>query len=332
MPPVPASMNALVFTGTGLAMEERPIPLPGPGEARIRVTMAGICNTDVELYQGYYGFSGVAGHEFTGVVDRAPDQPELEGLGVTAEINCGCGACLDCLAGDPRHCPTRTVIGIVARQGAFAQYLVVPITNLHLLPKGVDDTQAVFTEPLAAALEIAEQVHLTPRTKTLVLGDGKLGLLIACALRVFCPSLVCVGKHPEKLAVAQAHGVKTIHVSGPDQYARHIGEFGRFDVVVEATGSENGPALALDWVKPRGTLVAKTTSRNPSLIDMARVVVDEIRIQGSRCGDFSWALSFLEQGLVEVTRLVEEIYSFDRFEEAMARAMTPGAKKVLVKF
>ena len=328
---LPRAMRAVFFTGQGLRLEERPVPEPGPGEALVRVRLVGICNTDLELFQGYYGFTGIAGHEFIGEVAAAPDAPEWQGRRVTAEINCGCGQCPGCLQHDPRHCATRTVLGIVGRDGAFAQYLTVPVANLHAIPDSLPDERAVFTEPLAAALNVAEQTHLTPRTRLAVLGDGKLGLLAACSLRMFCPQLTLIGKHVEKLAIAEAHQVNTRLIQGAEDLPALIDELGRFQVVVEATGSEQGPAAAINLLEPQGTLVAKTTSRNLSQLDMAKVVVDEIRIQGSRCGDFAWALAFLAQGLVDVAPLVQGVYDLHEFETAFEAARTRGAMKVLVR-
>ena len=240
-------------------------------------------------------------------------------------------ACVGCLQGDPRHCPERTVLGIVGRDGAFAQYVLAPMENLHAIPEEIPDQQAVFLEPLAAALRVAEQTHLTPRTKLAVLGDGKLGLLAAMSLRLFTPGLLLIGKHEEKLALAEAHNVRTMRINGPEDLPALAGKQGLFEVVVEATGSEAGPAAALDLLRPQGTLVAKTTSRNPSQLDMARVVVQEIRVLGSRCGDFTWALSFLGQGLTDVEPLIAGIYDLEDFEQAFAHAARRGAMKVLVR-
>ncbi|WP_300160605.1 alcohol dehydrogenase catalytic domain-containing protein [Solidesulfovibrio sp.] len=321
-------MQAVIFEGGTVRMEIRPDPVPGPGEVRVAVRLAGICNTDVELLRGYMGFAGIPGHEFVGVVDAAPEHPELLGRRVTAEINLGCGRCHTCLTAGPRHCPDRTTLGIAGKDGAFAEYLTMPASLVHPIPEAVGDAEAVFIEPLAAALEPGQQQHLTAATRLLVLGDGKLGILCACALRRLCPDLVLAGRHERKLAIAAAQGVA---VRLADAAALRT-EFGPFDVVVEATGRPDGLAFALDLVRPEGTVVLKTTTFAPTPLNMARVVVDEVRLVGSRCGDFRLAAAYLRDALVDVLPLVEAVFPFAAFPEALAAASRPGAMKVLVEF
>ncbi|MBI5520994.1 MAG: alcohol dehydrogenase catalytic domain-containing protein [Desulfarculus sp.] len=312
------------------SLVERPAPRPQPGQALLKVRLAGICNTDLELLAGYYGFVGVPGHEFVAVVQEAPGHDYLEGLRVVADINVGCGQCPRCRLGDPRHCPQRRVIGIKHWDGALAQYLLAPVSSLHGVPDGLPSPAAVFAEPLAAALEVGRQVPLDPEMRVAVLGDGKLGLLAALGLRHQVPGLLLMGHHPAKLAIAQAQGVATLLVERggiwppPGQ--------GPFDLVVEATGHPQGPALALDLLRPQGTLVLKTTSHLPTNINLARVVVDEIAILGSRCGDLALALDYLAQGRLDVRPLIAQTYPFAELTTALEHARRPGALKILLRF
>lgn len=321
-------MRAVTFTDGAVRLVERPAPVPGPGEVRIAVTLAGICNTDIELLRGYMGFSGIPGHEFVGVVDTAPGHPELLGRRVTAEINLGCGDCPTCRAFGPRHCPNRTTLGIAGKDGAFADYLTMPAALLHPVPDTVADAAAVFVEPLAAALEPGQQLHLRAGMSVLVLGDGKLGILCACALRRLCPAIVLAGRHEAKLAIAAGQGVA---VRRADVAALRR-EFRPFDVVIEATGRPEGLADALDLIRPEGTIVLKTTTFATTPVNMARVVVDEVTLVGSRCGDFGLATAYLRDRLVDVSPLVEATYPFATFPEALAAASRKGAMKVLVDF
>jgi len=325
-------MRAVRFADGEISFVTLPRPRPGPNQVLLKPVLAGICNTDLELLQGYHAFHGVPGHEFVAVVAKAPGRPELLGRRVVCDINIGCGRCQWCAAGDPRHCETRRVIGILNWPGAYAGYLCAPAANLHLVDDAVSDEEAVFAEPLAAALEVAQQVHVTASLKMAILGDGKLGLLAALGLRHYNPGLLLAGKHPKNLAIAQRQGVATFQVKTPQAYKDLARELGLFDLVVEATGRPEGINHALSLVRPEGTIVVKTTSHEPSKIDLARVVVDEINILGSRCGDLALALDFLRNKWVKVRPLIEAIYPFARFKEAFARARRPGAKKVLIRF
>jgi len=315
------AMKRVFFDSGRITLQDVPTPLPGPGEVLVRVLWAGICNTDIELLKGYHGFRGVPGHEFVGVVESAPDSPEAQrllGQRVTADINIGDGP------GDARHVPGRRVLGIVNKDGAFAEYLTLPMANCHIVPHAVDNRAAVFAEPLAAALEVGQQVHLQATDRVAVLGDGKLGILIATALRHGCPGIVLIGKHGDKLAVASRQGVRTAMLQDAPA-------LGPFDVVVEATGRPDGVETALDLVRPEGTIVLKTTTLERSCLDMARIVVNEIVLKGSRCGNIPLALGFLRDKLVDVGELVEADYPLERFEEAFALASRPGCRKVLLK-
>jgi threonine dehydrogenase-like Zn-dependent dehydrogenase len=295
-------MKAVVFgrqpgRETGLRLsEDYPVPQPPPGEVRIRTTTAGICNTDLEIVRGYAGFQGVLGHEFVGVVDQAEDQA-LIGRRVVGEINASCGICPTCHAGRSSHCPARTALGIRGRDGVLAEYFCLPSHNLHLLPDGIPDEAAVFTEPLAAACEILEQVHIRPTDRVAVLGDGKLGLLVAQVLALTGCELTVVGRHQAKLAILAARGIPTQRADGdPVRDA---------DMVVECTGQSEGFHAAGEMLRPGGTLVLKSTYHGLVQADLSRLVVDEVSVIGSRCGPFPAALRLLALGLVEVASLVE---------------------------
>ncbi|MFW6023200.1 MAG: alcohol dehydrogenase catalytic domain-containing protein, partial [Myxococcota bacterium] len=269
-------MKALCFDDD-LTLRDVDPPAPGPNEATIRVRMAGICNTDVEIARGYMGHRGVLGHEFVGRVEAAPD-PAWVGKRVCGEINLACGACDACRRGLGRHCPTRRVLGILGKDGCFAEQLTLPLANLHEVPDVLSDELAVFAEPLAAAHEVLQQIAVDPDARVLVLGDGKLGLLLTAVLLQTGAEVTLVGKHDDKLALAQRRGAQTCTPDSLDGTG--------FDVVVEATGSPRGLALALDRIRPRGTLVLKSTFHGAPEVDTARIVIDEIRIVGSRCGPF----------------------------------------------
>src|SRR5918911_1761337 len=291
------------------------------GEALVRVRVAGVCNTDVEIVRGYAGFEGTLGHEFVGEVVEAPGGHEaLAGRRVVGEINAGCGRCELCRAGDPRHCPERTVLGIVGRDGAFAEYLSLPAANLLPVPEEVSDERAVFTEPLAAACGITERVSIEEGARVAVIGDGKLGLLCAQALRALTRSSVTlVGRHDSKLQIAARRGVETVRAEELSAAMRRT-----FDFVVEASGSPEGFRAALELLRPRGTLVLKSTFHGATEIATAPVVVDEIQIVGSRCGRFRPALELLRRGDVDVDSLVHEELPLSEGVSAMERAAAPG--------
>jgi threonine dehydrogenase-like Zn-dependent dehydrogenase len=324
-------MRAVVFENGRVRVVRRPRPRPVETEARIKVLWAGICATDLELLSGYHDFSGIPGHEFVGEVVQAAGRPDLTGRRVVAEINAGCGQCPDCRAGDARQCLQRKALGIRGWDGAFAEEIAAPLANLHLVPPEVTDEEAVFTEPLAAALRIAEQIHLTPGLKAAVLGDGKLGLLTALTLKVFLPDLVLWGRRPERLALARDQGVAVGLVPAGISPAGLAEMAGTFDLVIEATGRVDGLDFALALVRPRGTVAAKTTLRSPSRIDLADLVVREIRLTGSRCGRFEPALGFLKEKRIRVSPLIEARYPLADFPRALEHARRPGAGKVLIR-
>ena len=311
-------MRALRWDGTRLALaRDAPDPTPGPGEALVRVHLAGICRTDLEITRGYLGFRGTPGHEWVGHV-LAADDPGLVGTRVVGEINLACGVCPSCVAGLGRHCPTRRVLGIVGADGAFADLIAVPAANLHPVPGQVSDREAVFAEPLAAAFENLDQVPGIAGARGIVLGDGKLGLLVAQVLAGAGADVVLTGHHPAKLARAHALGIRT---GTPAAGA---------DLVVDASGAPDGLARALALVRPRGTVVLKTTVAAEHRLDLAPAVINEVTIVGSRCGRFPPALAALAAGRVAVAPLVDAVYPLDDAEGAFVRARTPGTLKVLV--
>jgi threonine dehydrogenase-like Zn-dependent dehydrogenase len=297
-------------------------PQPAAGEVRVRTTLAGICNTDLEIVRGYAEFQGVLGHEFVGVVDQAED-PGLVGRRVVGEINIGCGICELCLAGRTTHCLERTALGIRGRDGTLAEFFCLPESNLRVVPSGVPDRVAVFTEPLAAACQVLEQVHVRPSDRAIVLGDGKLGLLVAQVLALTGCDLTAVGRHEEKLAILAARGIPT--KLGDE------GLSGNADLVVECTGRAEGFEAGRRLVRPGGTLVLKSTYHASVQVDLSSLVVDEIQVIGSRCGPFAAALRQLERGWVDVISLIEAEYPLDEALAAFEHAGRRGALKVLVR-
>ena len=316
-------MKALRVEKRGVALRDIERPARDD-EALVRVILSGVCNTDLEIARGYAGFKGTIGHEFVGIVEAAPEN-KLVGQRVVGEINAGCGKCDLCLAGDPRHCAARTVLGIVGRDGAHAEYLQLPLANLLPVPSQIPDEHAVFTEPLAAACAIAERVSITKDTKVAVIGDGKLGLLTAQTLALTGAPFLLIGKHPEKLRIAERRGIETATVKQAQKRKRE------FDVIVEASGAAPGFALALELLKPRGTLVLKSTFHGATEINAARVVVDEISIVGSRCGRFAPALDLLKKGAIELDSMISEEYPLTKGVLAMDRAGKKGVLKVLLR-
>jgi threonine dehydrogenase-like Zn-dependent dehydrogenase len=317
-------MQAIVFDGRLKLSGDRPKPVPARGEALIRITMAGICNTDMEITKGYLGFRGTIGHEFTGIVEAEGGRSKrLVGKRVVGEINCGCGACGLCLGGLEKHCPHRTTIGILGRDGAFAEYMTLPVGNLHEIPDGLSDEEAVFTEPLAAAFEILEQVRIGPSDSVLVLGDGKLGILCALVLKLTGAQLTLAGKHPSKLGIARDQGV-------PVTLTKDLSAGGKYDVVVEATGSAGAFETAMMLTRPRGVIVLKSTVAHGTPINLAPLVIDEITVVGSRCGPFKPALKALARGLVDVRPLISAVFPLEDAKKAFAAARKRSTLKVLL--
>ena len=315
-------MRALYFDEELSYRPDAPDPAPPPGEALIRTRLAGICNTDLEIMRGYLGFTGVLGHEFVGEVVRADDAPDLVGRRVVGEINAYCGVCPTCRRGDPTHCPNRTTLGIDRRDGTMADYFTLPLHLLYPVPPSIPDEWAVFTEPVAAACEIIEQVAIRPTDRVIVLGDGKLGLLVAQVLGLTGCDLLAVGRHLDKLAILERRGIR-IQLAG-DEVPPGA------DVVVEATGNAEGFAAARSLVRPRGTLVLKSTFHGDVSLDLSMVVVDEVTIVGSRCGPFPAALRLLEGRLLDVEPLIQETCSLEDGLVAFGRAAASGVLKVLL--
>ncbi len=319
-------MQAIVFDGRLRLTGDRPKPVPARGEVLIRIAMAGICNTDMEITKGYLGFRGIIGHEFTGVIEGQGGRAgRLVGKRVVGEINCGCRRCDLCLGGLEKHCPHRTTIGILGRDGAFAEYMTLPAGNLHEIPEGLSDEEAVFTEPLAAAFEILEQVRIGPSDRVLVLGDGKLGLLSALVLKLTGARLTLAGKHPAKLGIARDQGV-------PVTLAKDLPAGGTYDVVVEATGSAQAFETAMMLTRPRGIIVLKSTVAHGTPINLAPLVIDEITVIGSRCGPFKPALKALARGLVDVRPLISAVFPPGEAKKAFAAARNRNNLKVLLDF
>jgi alcohol dehydrogenase len=318
----------------------KPLPKLQPKWALIRVRLAGICNTDIEILRGYHAFRGSPGHEFVGDVAKvrgvsAREEAKWLGRRVCGEINVGCSAyafrlvCAYCRRGLKTHCARRTVLGIVGHDGAFAEYLTLPLENLHLVPNSVTDQQAVFVEPLAAACEILEQVDVKKFCEAAVLGDGKLAQLIARVLHTKIPRVVMYGKHGKKLALAREAGIKTKRVRGDMSDLRKIKE--TFPLLVEATGSPTGLALAQQMTEPRGTLALKSTFHGATLVETWPIVVKELTVLGSRCGPFAKALALLRTGKVDPRPLITRTFPLSEAQKAIQFAQKPGVMKILLR-
>jgi threonine dehydrogenase-like Zn-dependent dehydrogenase len=314
-------LQALVFDGTNAKFaSNHPDPKPVTGEAVIRPLRVGICATDIELCRGYMGFKGVLGHEFVGVAETGP----FAGRRVVGEINCSCWTCPTCVAGRPSHCPHRTVIGILNHDGAFADFIAVPQRNLHAVPDSIPDDVAVFTEPLAAAFQIPAQVYVDHDSRIVVLGDGRLGNLCAQVLAGISSHVTVVGKHPEKLALLQGpREIATRLLSEIEPSHDH-------DLVVDCTGSPTGLPTALLLVRPRGTIVLKTTVAGTQTLPWAPFVIDEVTLVGSRCGPFDRALDGLAKGDVDVLPLITDRFDLSHGLAALQRAQVRPVLKVLI--
>lgn len=318
-------MRALVLDADGPRLDAGcPRPVPGHGEVRVRPTRMGICATDLALIAGYAGFRGVLGHEFVGTVDAVGHNADASWVGrrVVASINVGCGRCQTCLGEGPEHCATRTVVGIRGRDGAFAEALVVPVANLFAVPDSVDEDEAVFTEPLAAAVRVREQVQPRVGDRVAVVGPGRLGLLIAQVLADAGARVAVLGRRASSLVLPRALGLDTGMAAEAPADA--------FGVVVEATGNDGGLAEAMRLVRPRGRLVLKSTYAGRAQVDLSKLVVGEVSVLGSRCGPFAPALRLLAQGRVQVRPLIDARYGLDQALDALAHAGRPGVRKVLL--
>lgn len=321
-------MKAIVFDKELKLDNNYEKPVPKKGEALVKVKLAGICNTDYEITKGYMGYKGVLGHEFVGVVEDVNDEDKsLVGKRVVAEINYGCHDvnCEWCNKGLVRHCPNRHTIGIWKKDGCFAQYITLPIEVLFEVPENVSDEQVVFVEPLAAACEILEQLHIQPIQKVLVQGDGKLGLTTALTLNAFNYDVTLVGKHQNKLDIAKKQGVKTVLLDNLEIKPE-------WEIVVEATGSISGFETAMALTKPRGTLVLKSTVAGAKEFNLAPIVINEITVLGSRCGQFKPALKLLENNRIDFKPFISGVYSVDDAMEAFEKNKEKDTLKVLIKF
>ncbi len=315
-------MKATFFDGKNMNYNEN-YPDPVPGEVLVRVSLAGLCGTDLEILDGYMAYDGVLGHEFVGVVEKS-NNPDLIGKRVVGEINAGCGVCESCEKGMDRHCPNRTVLGILKRDGAFAEYLSLPEKNLHVIPDSITDEQAVFVEPLAAAFEIKEQVSLQPQWSVAVVGDGRLAQLIIQVLKLTCPNLTCFGRHSSKLESLVNSGIKIkIGIEPSDEQS--------FDLVVEATGSNSGFGDTMKLIKPRGTVILKSTIASRENLDLTPAVVNEITLIGSRCGLFKPAIDALASGIVSVDSMIDSTFPLEQFLKAIQHAKKPDTLKVFLK-
>lgn len=318
-------MRALLFDKQLKITENHPYPTPPEGEALIKIILAGICNTDLEIIKGYMDFSGIPGHEFVGVVEKitGPNQGLLNKK-VAGEINCACNNCEYCDNGLKTHCPNRTTLGIAGRDGCFGEYITLPVENLFTIPENVSNEEAVFVEPLAAAFQILEQISIHPTDKVLVLGDGKLGMLISLVLNTTGANVTLVGKHPQKLAIVKNQGVKTVLADDLDKSKN-------YDIVVEATGTAGGFEQAQELVRPRGTIVLKSTVAGGKELNLNPLVIKEVTVVGSRCGPFKSAIEALEKGLIDVKPLISKVFEFNEAIEAFEYSKKKGVMKVLIK-
>jgi threonine dehydrogenase-like Zn-dependent dehydrogenase len=333
-------MLAFQAKGKKLASTRKSPPRPRPGWTLVRVRLAGICNTDVEILRGYHNFHGIPGHEFVGEIQdvagvSAAEKKRWIGKRVAGEINIACRAlgflpvCRFCKLGWLRHCDRRKVLGIVAHDGAFAEYLTLPLENLHVIPESVSDEMAVFVEPLAAACEILEQINVRRFDEAAVLGDGKLAQLIARVLRTVMPRVVIYGKHAQKLSLARRAKILTKHVRGESSDLKRVKE--KFALLVEATGSPTGLALAQHMTEPRGTLVLKSTFHGSAAVATWPIVVKELNVVGSRCGPFNKAIALLHSGKVDPRPLIARTFPLEQAVAAVSFAQKSGVMKVLLK-
>ncbi|MBT8173656.1 MAG: alcohol dehydrogenase catalytic domain-containing protein [Nitrosopumilus sp.] len=315
-------MKAAFFDGKKIIFDQN-YPEPTSSESLVRVNLAGICGTDLEILDGYMKYNGILGHEFVGTVEKS-ENSKLVGKRVVGEINAGCGVCNSCKNGMSRHCPNRTVLGILKRNGAFAEFVSLPEKNLHVLPDSISDEQAVFVEPLAAAFEIKEQVKLDPLWNVAVIGDGRLAQLIARVIKLSCKNIICFGRHKNKLQSLEKLGIKTkIGIESSDEFT--------FDLVIEATGSNSGFSDTLKLTRPRGIVILKSTIASRENLDLTPAVVNEITLVGSRCGLFKPAIDALATGMITVDDLIDSTFPLEKFQEAIIHAKKPDTLKVFLK-
>lgn len=315
-------MKAACFDGKQMKYVQN-YPYPKPEESLVKVNLAGICGTDLEILGGYMEYRGILGHEFVGTVKHS-DNSNLVGKRVVGEINVGCNECDNCKKDLQRHCPNRTVLGILKRDGAFAEFLSLPSENLHVIPDSISDEQAVFIEPLAAAFEIKEQVSLNPEWVVAVVGDGRLAQMICQVLKLSCSNVTCFGKHQSKLKHMKKLSILT--KIGIDSLSHQF-----FDLVVEATGSNSGFTDTMKLVKPRGTVILKSTIASRENLDLTPTIVNEITLIGSRCGLFKPAIDALATGMISVDFMIDSIYPLENFSDAIEHAKKSDTFKVFLK-
>jgi len=307
-------VKATYFDGKQIILDEN-FPDPQSDETLVRVNLAGICGTDLEILDGYMEYTGILGHEFVGTVEKSRN-PTMVGKRVVGEINAGCGKCDSCMGGMQRHCPSRTVLGILKRDGAFAEFLSLPEKNLHVIPDSISNEQAVFVEPLAAAFEIKEQVSLKPEWNVAVVGDGRLAQLIIQVIKLTCSNITCFGKHESKLEGLVQSGIKIkIGIESTDEKL--------FDLVVEATGSNSGFVDTMKLVKPRGIVILKSTIASRENLDLTPTIINEITLIGSRCGLFKPAIDALASGIISVNSMIDSTFPLEKFEDAIVHAKNP---------
>ena len=315
-------MKATYFDGKQIILDKN-FPDPPSDETLVRVNLAGICGTDLEILDGYMEYTGILGHEFVGTVEKSRN-PTMVGKRVVGEINAGCGKCDSCMGGMQRHCPSRTVLGILKRDGAFAEFLSLPEKNLHVIPDSISNEQAVFVEPLAAAFEIKEQVSLKPEWNVAVVGDGRLAQLIIQVIKLTCSNITCFGKHESKLEGLVQSGIKIkIGIESTDEKL--------FDLVVEATGSNSGFVDTMKLVKPRGIVILKSTIASRENLDLTPTIINEITLIGSRCGLFKPAIDALASGIISVNSMIDSTFPLEKFEDAIVHAKKPNTLKVFLK-
>ena len=315
-------VKATIFDGKHITLDKN-YPDPEFNETLVRVSLAGICGTDLEILDGYMQYNGILGHEFVGVIEKS-NNSDLIGKRVVGEINAGCGKCDSCVNGVERHCPSRTVLGILKRNGAFAEFLSLPEKNLHVIPDSISDEQAVFVEPLAAAFEINEQISLKPEWNVAVVGDGRLAQLIIQVIKLTCSNITCFGKHEKKLEGLVQSGIKIkVGIESTDEQL--------FDLVIEATGSNSGFSDTMKLVKPRGTVILKSTIASRENLDLTPTIINEITLIGSRCGLFKPAIEALASGKISVNSMIDSTFSLEKFEDAIIYAKKPDTLKVFLK-
>ncbi len=311
-------MRAILFDKS-LHLKNIEMPIPNDDEALIQILTAGICNTDIEIIKGYMGFKGVLGHEFVGLVKQSK-QNELIDKRVVGEINIGCNKCIYCINNLQKHCLNRKVIGIYNKNGTMSEYITLPTKNLHILPNTINNYEGIFVEPLAAACEILTQIHILPDYKIMILGDGKLATLIAQIINIVNPNLYVKGINPQKIKL-----LNNLSINADSKLFNKK----EWDIIIEATGNPEGFKIALDYIKPRGIIILKSTYHKNIKINQNNIVVNEITVLGSRCGNFNMAINLLHNKLVDVKPLITKILPLENYKTAFRLAQNPNSYKII---